>query len=76
MKISKLFVTIIVGDDMNILEINLRTLSNLYEQFPESFKDLSMNGDYLVYNDEQVDISKFNINDFFNACLCFCRICI
>ena len=39
---------------MNILEINLKTLSDLYEQFPESFKDLSMNGNYLVYKEEQV----------------------
>lgn len=52
---------------MNILEINLKTLSDLYEQFPESFKDLSMNGNYLVYKEEQVDISKFNINDLLGS---------
>ena len=52
---------------MNILEINLKTLGDLYEQFPESFKDLSMNGNYLVYKEEQVDISKFNINDLLGS---------
>ena len=48
---------------MDILEINKYTLANLYDQFPESFKDLTMDGNNLVYNGQSVDISKFNIND-------------
>lgn len=48
---------------MEIIEINRNTLANLYEQYPESFKDLSLDGNSLVYNGESVDISKFNIND-------------
>lgn len=52
---------------MNILEINMSTLANLYDQFPESFKDLSMQDNYLVYNGEKVDISKFNINDLLGS---------
>ena len=48
---------------MEILEVNRNTLANLYEQFPESFKDLNMSGKYLIYNGETVDISEFNIND-------------
>lgn len=48
---------------MKIIEVNRNTLSNLYEQYPESFKGLSLEGNNLVYNGESVDISKFNIND-------------
>ena len=48
---------------MDILNVNLNTLANLYEEFPESFKGLTIDGKYLVYNGEKVDISKFNIND-------------
>ncbi len=52
---------------MEILEVNRNTLANLYEQFPENFKDLSMSGKYLVYNGEEVDISNFNINDLLSG---------
>lgn len=48
---------------MDILEINRNTLANLYDQFPESFKDLNLEGNNLVYNGQSIDISKFNIND-------------
>ena len=48
---------------MDILEINRMTLSNLYEQYPENFKDLRLEGNDLVYNGERIDISHFNIND-------------
>ncbi len=48
---------------MEILNVNLDTLSSLYEQYPESFNGLTIDGNYLVYNGEKVDISKFNIND-------------
>ena len=50
---------------MDILEINLNTLANLFEQFPESFSGLSINGNNLVCNGEMVDISDFNINYLF-----------
>lgn len=52
---------------MNILEVNRYTLANLYDQFPESFKNLSLDGNNLVYNGETVDISKFNINDLLSG---------
>ncbi len=48
---------------MNILEVNRNILANLYEQYPESFKGLTMDGNFLVYNGETCDISNFNIND-------------
>ncbi len=52
---------------MDILEVNRYTLANLYDQFPESFKSLSLEGNRLVYNGESVDISKFNINDLLSG---------
>lgn len=52
---------------MDILEVNKYTLANLYDQFPESFKGLSLDGNNLVYNGEKVDISKFNINDLLSS---------
>lgn len=52
---------------MEIIDINRGTLINLYEQFPESLKDLSMNGKYLIYLNEKVDISNFNINDLLSS---------
>lgn len=52
---------------MNILEVNTNTLANLYDQYPESFKGLSLDGNNLVYNDQYVDISKFNINDLLSG---------
>ncbi|MGN1371646.1 MAG: hypothetical protein ACI4XM_05185 [Candidatus Coprovivens sp.] len=52
---------------MNILEVNKYTLANLYEEYPESFKDLRLDGNYLVYNGEKTDISKFNINDLLSG---------
>lgn len=48
---------------MEIIDVNRNTLSNLYEQFPESFKDLRLEGNNLVYEGQTVDISEFNIND-------------
>lgn len=52
---------------MEIIDVNRGTLANLYEQFPESLKDLSMNGKYLIYLNQKVDISKFNINDLLSS---------
>ena len=52
---------------MNILEVNRGALANLYEQFPESFKGLRIQGQYLVYGGESCDISKFNIYDLING---------
>lgn len=48
---------------MEIIEVNRNTLANLYEQYPESFKDLRLDGNNLVYAGQKVDISEFNIND-------------
>jgi len=48
---------------MNIIDINRATLYNLYEQFPESFKNLNLEGNNLIYNSEAIDISNFNINE-------------
>lgn len=48
---------------MEIIDINRNTLANLYEQFPESFKGLELKGNDLIYGNESIDISKFNIND-------------
>ncbi len=52
---------------MNILEINRETLYRLYNQFSNSFEGLSLDGSYLVYNNERVDISNFNINDLLSS---------
>lgn len=52
---------------MNIIEINKQTLYNLYEQFPESFKGLSLEGKDLIYKNERIDISNFNINDLLTS---------
>lgn len=52
---------------MNIIEINKQTLFNLYEQFPESFKGLTLNGNNLVYQGNEIDISNFNINDLLST---------
>lgn len=52
---------------MDILEINRETLYRLYNQFSNSFNGLSLDGNYLVYNNEKVDISNFNINDLLSG---------
>lgn len=46
-----------------MLEENRKILSTLYDKFEESFKGLTLEGNYLVYNGEKIDISNFNIND-------------
>jgi len=56
---------------MDIMSINRQTLYNLYEQFPESFKELSLDGNNLVYQGMRVDISKFNINDLLSGDISF-----
>lgn len=52
---------------MNILEVNRYALANLYEQFPDTFKDLRIQGEYLVFGNESCDISKFNIYDLIDG---------
>lgn len=52
---------------MDILEVNTNTLANLYDQYPESFKGLSLDGNDLVYDGQHVDISRFNINDLLSG---------
>ncbi len=48
---------------MNTLEVNANTLATLYEQSPLSFEGITLDGNMLKYNGEEVDISEFNIND-------------
>ena len=52
---------------MNTLDVNLNILRNLYEQYPESFRGLGMDGNKLTYNGEGVDISNFNIDDLLSG---------
>lgn len=52
---------------MAIIENNRKILANLYESFPESLNGLSLDGNNLVYQNEQVDISEFNLNDLING---------
>lgn len=51
---------------MKIIDINRNTLYNLYEQYPNSFNGISLEEDYLIYQGEAVNISKFNINNLLN----------
>jgi len=47
----------------SILNINRNALAILYERYQDSFKDLKIQDKYLVYGDDKIDISYFNIND-------------
>jgi len=58
-----LFDTIIIGDDMDIYDINKSTLGRLYEMFPDTFKGMSLKDHCLIYKDKSVDLTSFNIND-------------
>lgn len=51
---------------MKIIDINRNTLYNLYEQFPQSLANISLEGNNLIYQGEAVNISKFNINNLLN----------
>ena len=48
---------------MDILEINTNILAALYEQCPQSIEGITLDGNMLKYNGEEVDISGFNLND-------------
>ena len=48
---------------MNIIEVNRNTLAALYENNPTSFEGITLEGNMLKYGSEEVDISKYNIND-------------
>jgi len=50
----------------SILNNNLDLLANLYEQYPDSFDGLRMQGEYLVYGDDACNISRFNLYDLVN----------
>lgn len=52
---------------MNTLDVNINILRNLYEQYPESFRGLGLDGNKLTYNGVGVDISNFNINDLLSG---------
>ena len=48
---------------MNIIEVNRNTLAALYEKNSSSFDGITLDGNMLKYGNEEVDISKYNIND-------------
>ena len=48
------------------LDNNLDLLANLYEQYPDSFDGLRMQGEYLVYGEDACNISRFNLYDLVN----------
>lgn len=48
---------------MEIININRNTLAGMANAYPESFNDLGLEGNYLTFAGERVDISEFNIND-------------
>ena len=48
---------------MDTLEVNTNTLSVLYDGCPEAFEGITLEGNYLLYDGEKIDISEFNIND-------------
>lgn len=48
---------------MNTLKINADILAMLYEQCPQSFDGITLDGNMLKYNNDEVDISGFNLND-------------
>lgn len=48
---------------MEILENNRIILDNIYKQSPNSVGQLKLEGNFLVYNNEMVDISEFNLNE-------------
>ena len=48
---------------MNMVEVNRFTLANLWEQYPNNFNGLFIDANMLVFENEHVDISEFNIND-------------
>ena len=52
---------------MEILDINAHTLAALYDQSPQSFDGITLDGKMLRYKDEEVDISRFNINDLLDS---------
>ncbi len=50
----------------SILNNNLDLLANLYEQYPDSFDGLRMQGEFLVYGEDACNLSKFNLYDLVN----------
>lgn len=53
---------------MNMMEQNINKLSSLWEKYhesTESFNELAVDGDYLVYRDKKVDISNFSLEYLF-----------
>ena len=48
---------------MEILEVNTNTLAVLFDGCPEAFEGITLEGNYLLYDGEKIDISEFNIND-------------
>lgn len=53
---------------MNIVEQNINKLSQLWEKYhdrTQAFNDLTIDGEYLIYQDKRVNISKFSIEYLF-----------
>lgn len=48
---------------MDILKVNIETLSNLYQIYPQNFQGLSITNQFLCLGEEKIDISQFNINE-------------
>lgn len=51
----------------DIIKKNMNTLHNMYMAYPDSMKGLSTDGNCLVYENEKIDISKFDIEQLFNG---------
>lgn len=52
---------------MNILEGNINVLNYWYSNSSESLNGITREGNYLVYNGEKVDISKFSFYEIING---------
>ena len=62
MKYIGFFGIIILGDNMIFIESNRAILNNIYNQYPNSVNELRLEGGYLIYGKESVDISEFDLN--------------
>ncbi len=47
---------------MIFIESNRAILNNIYNQYPNSVNELRLEGGYLIYGKESVDISEFDLN--------------
>jgi len=47
---------------MDMMELNRNTLNQIWMMYPTSVKDIKLEGNYLVYGGEMIDISNFDIS--------------